>query len=299
MTDPVVTTSTAPSNPTTPGILTTPAASAAPAQPRAGSITTEQFNSLPPDEQSKFAAVRRPGGGQYWIERAKLEAERADPAKPADGTQPGATPDPNTKYKFGSYEVTEAEFADLLKFKGENDLRRAAVPADPAGYKVEMPADTVMPPGMQWQFNEADPALAVARTWAHKQGLTQEQFSGLLGQYAQMEAGKEAQFRESMKGEIDKLGANGPVRVTALQTWLNGTIGPELTKSLTAGLFSERQVLALERIALKFASQGSASFSQAHREPQSNGKGPLSSMSEEQYNSTPAAERFRLSRLGH
>jgi hypothetical protein len=173
------------------------------------------------------------------------------------------------------------------------------VPSDPAGYKIEMPADTVMPPGFEWKFNEADPALAVARNWAHKNGLTQPQFADLLGQYAAMEAGKEAQFRDSMKGEVDKLGSNGPMRVTALQTWLNGTIGPELAKSLAAGLFSEKQVLALEKLAIKFSSQGAASFRQDGREVDRGGKGPLSQMSEEEYNATPAGERFRLSRLGH
>jgi hypothetical protein len=233
-----------------------------------------------------------PDGGSHWIERTKLEAEPADPAKP------GTPVDPNAKHKLGSYEFTETELADLLKFKGETELRKAAVPSDPAGYKVEMSADTVMPPGFEWKFDEADPALAVARNWAHKNGLTQPQFAELLGQYAQMEAGKEAKFRQSMQGEIDKLGGNGPVRVTALQTWLRGTIGDDLAKSLTAGLFSEKQVRGLETLALKFASQGVMPFRQDGREPQSNGKGPLSSMGEAEYNSLSANEKFRLSRLG-
>jgi hypothetical protein len=264
MAETVTTVADAPHSPTPAGPLTQRQAEPTrhDGSPRAGSIPAEQYDRLSPAEREQYAAIRRPAGGQDWVHRDHLGKDPVDPAKP------GATADPGTKYKFGSYEVTEAELADLMKFKGENDLRRAAVPSDPAGYKVEIPADAVMPPGFEWKFNEADPALAVARTWAHKQGLTQEQFSGLLGQYAQMEAGKEAQFRESMKGEVDKLGANGPMRVTALQTWLNGTIGPELTKSLTAGLFSERQVLALERIALKFATQGHASFRQDGREAQ-------------------------------
>jgi hypothetical protein len=288
MTDVVTTVAQAPSSPTAPGPLTQRQAEPTrhDGSPRPGVISDAAYDALDGAAREKFARVRQgPHGGSEWRERSTLPSETGtDPAKP--GTDPG------TKYKFGSYEVTEAEFADLLKFKGENDLRRAAVPADPAGYKVEMPADTVMPAGMQWQFNEADPALAVARSWAFKNGLTQEQFSGLLGQYAQMEAGKEAQFRNTMKGEIDKLGANGPMRVTALQTWLNGTIGAELTKSLTAGLFSERQVLALERLALKFASQGSASFRQDGREP----GGQAGRVSEAEYTAMSAGERLNYAR---
>jgi len=295
MTETITAVAEAPHSPTPPGPLTQRQAEPTrhDGSPRPGMISDAAYDALPIPDRDLYSRVRKgPQGGSEWIERAKLEAEPADPAKP------GTPADPNAKHKLGSYEFTETEIADLLKFKGETDLRRAAVPADPAGYKVEIPADAVMPPGFEWKFNEADPALAVARTWAHKQGLTQEQFSGLLGQYAQMEAGKEAQFRDSMKGEVDKLGVNGPMRVTALQTWLNGTIGPELTKSLTTGLFSERQVLALERIALKFASQGVASYRTDGREPQSNGKGPLSSMGEAEYNALSASEKFRLSRLG-
>jgi hypothetical protein len=49
-----------------------------------------------------------------------------------------------------------------LKHKGETDLRRAAVPANPSKYVIEA-KNVVLRPGVEWRFNEADPALAAAR----------------------------------------------------------------------------------------------------------------------------------------
>jgi hypothetical protein len=198
--------------------------------------------------------------------------------------------------RLGDLELTGQQISDLLKHKGETDLRRAAVPADPSQYKIEA-KDVVLPPGVEWRFNEAAPALAAARTWAHANGLSQDQFGSLLGQYASMEAAKEATFRNAMKRELDALGANATMRVTALETWLNGMVGPEIAKHMRQGMFSAKIVEGLETIAKKFATQGHASFTQHGREPENPNRGPLSSMSEEQYNAMSAAERFRVSRL--
>src|SRR6516165_3501844 len=97
-----VTTSTAAENPTT---------AAASAQPlsREGAIGASDFSRLPQGEQDRYSALRKPDGGQEYVLRDKLPAETTDPAKP--GTPPEVAPDPNTKYKFGQYELTESEIA--------------------------------------------------------------------------------------------------------------------------------------------------------------------------------------------
>jgi hypothetical protein len=292
----VTTTAAAPSNPTPPGPLSTPVQ---PAAPRPGSISGADFSRLPPAEQERFAILRLPDGGQEYVRREELEkaataAGNQAAAKPGE-TSPALVPEQT--YKFGDLELTGQQISDLLKHKGETDLRRAAVPADPSQYKIEA-KDAVLPPGVEWRFNEADPALAAARTWAHANGLSQDQFGSLLGQYASMEAAKEATFRTAMKRELDALGANATMRVTALETWLNGMVGPEITKHMRQGMFSAKIVEGLEVIAKKFATQGHASFTQHGRVPDTSGNGPLSSMSDEVYNATSAAERYRLSRLG-
>jgi hypothetical protein len=288
------TTSTVAESPTAPGPLTQRQAEPTRhdgAQPQSV-ISDAAYDQLPTDaDRERFSRVRKgPDGGSEWRERSTLESEAAATTG-QPGEQPNAALSPTETYKFGDLELTSQQISDLLKFKGETDLRRASLPADPSQYKIEA-KDVVLPPGMDWRFNEADPALAAARTWAHQNGLSQEQFSSLLGQYASMEAAKENTFRTAMKGELDKLGANATMRVTALQTWSQGVVGPELSKALCAGLFSEKQVRALEAIANKFASQGAASFRQDGREP----GGPSGRISEEAYNAMSAGERWDYAR---
>jgi hypothetical protein len=268
-------------------------ASAPVSAPPAGVISDAMYDSLPVADQDRFSRTRKGvDGGSQWQERATLPSETDPAAKAATGnTPPPPTLVPDQVYQFGDLELKGQEILDLLKHKGETDLRRAAVPADPSQYRIEA-KDVVLPPGMDWKFNEADPALAAARNWAHQNELSQEQFSSLLGQYASMESAKENTFRTAMKGELDKLGANATLRVTALQTWSQGIVGPELSKALCAGLFSEKQVRALETIANKMASQGAASFSQAHREP----GGQSGRVSEEAYAEMTPGEKYSYSK---
>jgi hypothetical protein len=110
------------------------------------------------------------------------------------------------------------------------------------------------------KIDAADPALNDLRALCKRIGLTQAEFSDVLAVYASTEAKKELAFRAEMKNQLEKLGTNATMRVTALQTWLRGLVGDDLAKSMTAGLFSEKQVRGLEALANKFASQGAASF---------------------------------------
>jgi hypothetical protein len=282
------TTSAAPDN-------STPPSSVTPAAPRPGAIGASDFSRLPQAEQDRYAALRKPDGGQEYVLRDQLDKEpAADPAKP--GTSLDVAPDPNVKHKFGQYELTESEIADLLKHKGETDLKRAAVPADPSQYKLDLPADLPLPPGMTWQWNDGDPALDVARKWAHAQGFSQAQFTDLISQYAVVEARKDAEYKSALKAEADALGTYGPARVDAIYTWLTGVVGQDLAKNLRDGLISRKQVLALEALATKFSGQNVGTFTQAGRDPQHNGRGPLSSMSDEEYGALSAQERYRIAR---
>jgi hypothetical protein len=295
------TTSTAADNPTPPGPLTQMQSEPTRhdgSQPQ-GVISDAAYDALPAQDRDRFSRVRKgPDGGSEWRERSTLQSEVGDPAvKPAGDASTAPTLVPDQVYQFGDLELKGQEILDLLKHKGETDLRRAALPTDPSQYRIEA-KDVVLPPGMDWKFNEADPALAAARNWAHANQLSQDQFSSLLSQYASMEAAKEATFRSAMKGELEKLGANATLRMTALGTWLNGVVGADLAKSMVAGCFSEKQVRGLELLAKKFVSQGHASFSQAHREPNTGGRGPLSSMSDAEYSALSASEKYSIAKRG-
>jgi hypothetical protein len=274
-----------------------PAASPAPqgATPRPGFIPDSQFDRLDPTEQGKYARVSKgPQGGSEWIERSKLPSESGtDPATGADALVPGE------KYKFGDLDLTGQEILDLLKHKGETDMRRAAAPADPSQYRLpdRLPSDA-LPPGFDFKFDANDPALAAAKNWAHANELSQAQFDDLMTNYAAMEARKQAAYAGAQKAELAKLGDRATMRVTAIDTFFTGLLGAEDAKHIRSSMYSAGVVKALEKMASKFQNQNAASFSQAHREPPNPNTGPLSSMSEEHYDSLSAAEKFRISRLG-
>lgn len=296
MNDITATTSTAPNSPTPPGALTSPAATPAPAAPRPGVIADRVYDSLPDEQKAGYARVRKgPQGGSEWIERAKLAAEPADPTKGAEGT---ATVTPDGRLQLGDMLLSQSDIQSLIAEKAQADLRKAQMPTAPEAYEAKLPEGMQLPAGVEFSFNTEDPAYAAVRNWAHAQEFTQAQFSELLGHYANSEAAKQVMIGNAAKAEVEKLGAMGTARVTAVDQWLRGTLGDDLGTAVRGMMVTARIVQGLEKLMTKMATQGHASFRQDGREPQSNSKGPLSSMSEEQYNATSAQERFRLSRLG-
>ena len=66
---------------------------------------------------------------------------------------------------------------------------------------------------------------------------------------------------------MERLGATGPARVTAISTWLDGMGAPELKRMLVTAKIVDQ----FEKLQHKFANQGAASFSQAHRDVEQTG----------------------------
>jgi hypothetical protein len=271
-----------------------PPASTSPAPSRSGVIPDAHYDQLADSaEQAKYARVKKPGdqGGSEWVARDSLSAEGTDPIKPAASDGKAASVTEDGRLKVGDYELSSDDIAVLLQQKAANDLRATQIPADGA-YEAKLPESLKLPDGVEFRIDTADPALQDFRALAQKIGLSQSEFSEFIGVYAAKTAASEAAFRNSMKAELDKLGSNATVRVTALQTFFRGHVGDDLARAVCSGLFSAKQVEALEKIANKMTSQGAASFSQAHREP----AGPQGRVSEEQYAAMSPSERWDYAR---
>jgi hypothetical protein len=166
--------------------------------------------------------------------------------------------------------VNEEKFAEHLNAQAARlaaeDSRLLSLPQTPEAYKTELPADFKAPEGVTFQFNENDPLLAQAKAVAHELKIPQEGFNKLLGLYAGAQVATEAQVQAARSQEIAKLGPAGPARVTAVQTFLKSTIGDEAGNQIVARLFTASDVQAMEKLVARFASQGSAGFSQQHRD---------------------------------
>ena len=153
-----------------------------------------------------------------------------------------------------------------------------------------------MPEGLtgEFVFNEADPAIADLKRYAHAKGWSQSDLSDVLSFYASSEAQKKVAFRTAQAREVAKLGANGTARVTAIDVWLRSMVGDELTGKMRPMIVSSSIVEGFERLASRFTTQGHAPFSQQHRTPEpSPGPGRVT---EEQYNAMSQAERYAYAR---
>jgi hypothetical protein len=216
-------------------------------------------------------------------------AAAASPPTPAspDGTAP-KTPEPATVTARpdgipDSYWDTETnalkvspedlvrdlrERDELKAFKAGEEVRRAQLPKSADEYKIELPAEFKMPPGVEFQFVKDDPILAQAREQAHAMGASQEDFSKMLGMYAAAKVGEESRITAAKAAEIGKLGANAEARVNNVVQFLTGidsTSDKRDAQALAGMMVTAGQVEAFERLITRFTTQGSAGFSASHR----------------------------------
>ena len=185
-----------------------------------------------------------------------------------------------------------AGYDELAAFKAGLDVKRATLPAKADDYKAELPADFKPPEGITYQFNSNDPLLAQAQAVALEAGLTQAQFSKLLGIYAGGQVASQQQIQTARNAEIAKLGAAGPARIDALTTFFRGYLGEADGNAVMARAFTAADVQRLEKLVSKITSQGGAGFRGNGREPPQ----PGGRLSREQIDKLTPAQKLDYSR---
>lgn len=183
-------------------------------------------------------------------------------------------------------------YAELVTRDAAEQVRRNALPQKPDDYKLELPKDFKLPEGTKFEIDAAAPELSRFREAAVKHGLSQDAVTDLMGLYAETQVASKTAIDAAKAVEVKKLGANGPARITALETFFTGLLGAEDARAVGSMLVSARIVQAAERLAAKFASQGAGSYSRAHTEPPE----PAGKVSDEQWNQMGPAERFDYAR---
>ncbi len=151
-----------------------------------------------------------------------------------------------------------------------DESRRLALPQTPEAYKIALPADFKAPEGIDFKFDDTDPLLAQARSVMHDidQGKLsgQDAFSKLLGLYAGAQVNTEAQVQAARTAEVGKLGPTGSARVGAVTTFFKAMLGDAEGAQFASRMFTASDVQIAEKLVAKFASQGTANFSQQHRD---------------------------------
>lgn len=262
-----------------------PAAQPAPAARQ--SVADSVYQRMPADQRERYASIRGPDGGSEWVDRATLPS--------ATGSTTTAPADPNARHRIGDLEVSQAELQAFMESKAAAELKKASLPASPADYKADLPADFQMPAGIsEFKFDTTDPLFTSAQAWAHSRQIDQGTFSEMVGLYASAKATEAAQLNAAHADQVAKMGANGPMRVTALETWFRGVVGDDrIAGQMKNMLVTADIVKGMEKIQARMTNQGTASFSQAHREP-----GPANNgrVSDEQYNAMTPGQRLDYAR---
>lgn len=196
------------------------------------------------------------------------DGERA-PRDKSGAEAPLKTADPALKVaegqtlKVGDLELSADDVKKIMSAKAEQDLRATQVPKSATDYKAELPADLKLP--AEFKFKAADPMLVDAQNWAHRNGLTQDQYGQMLGLYATAHATETKQIADAQMKQREALGPNVGQRVDAVIGWLRGTFGDELARPVALSLFTAKHVEVFEKIMTRLSSQGAASYSQQHR----------------------------------
>src|SRR6185312_2130535 len=169
---------------------------------------------------------------------------------------------------------TEAEFTEhfngLSVRDAERVAREAALPAAPDKYEIKLPEGFKPPEGMAFEFKTDDPALVEARKAAHELKLDQAGFSRILGIYAANKLAENQAVTAGRQAEMDKLGATGPQRLEAVETWLKAKVGDKASTIIST--LKQYPVAAnvetFEALMRAFSSQGGAGVTQTGREGQ-------------------------------
>lgn len=215
---------------------------------------------------------------------ASQQSQQAQTTKPA---RPDWLPETHWDAEKGIKPEFGQHFRDLTAFKAAEDSRKLTLPAKPEDYKLELTKNFKPPQGVEFKPNENDPVLPQARAFAQKYGLTQEAFSELVDLHAAGQVSSMQAINTAKAAEVTKLGPNGTARVTAAQTWM-AAVDPDLGKHFSDFLFTEKQVLFVEKLMARERTQGAASPNNSGREPpQEQGK-----WSQAQYDAATPAQRL-------
>jgi hypothetical protein len=204
--------------------------------------------------------------------RTQPRTDRAVSTARADaGTQPGAQPPQPTptgpasvadgKLVVGDLTLDADSIKGLMERHALEQSRRANTPADAASYNLDLPSDFVLPAGVgEFKFDLENPVSAASigmlKEYSKSIGLSQPEFSRILGIYAGHHVSEQQKFAEAQRAEIAKLGVNAPTRVDAVTTWLEAQVGSDLAGALRKTMFTAKSVEAYERLLRNFTSQG-------------------------------------------
>ena len=158
-------------------------------------------------------------------------------------------------------------FNEIIARDAAAQSRALSRPQNADAYKVELPATFQPPAGVEFKIDANNPLWSQAQAWAHKVGLTQDEFGEGIALIAGDRIATDQKIKTAKNAEIAKLGTAGPARIGALETFYKAHLGDAEAGQLMSRVLTASDVALHEKLIAKFSSQGSASFRTNGREP--------------------------------
>lgn len=218
---------------------------------------------------SQSTGQSQSGTGQQQGSGSQTTQTQTQQSGAQQATRPSYVPESHWDSSAAKVKDTfAAHINELTSFRAAAESKdlafKAALPT-PDAYKNDLPSDFKAPDGVQFQFRADDPLLSQARTLAHQMGMSQENFSKLLGLYAGAQVATQQQVTAARNAEIAKLGATGPARIDALTTFFKAQLGEAEGAQLMSRVFTAKDVEIAEKVVAKIS--GSGAFNAGGREP--------------------------------
>ena len=140
------------------------------------------------------------------------------------------------------------DYTGLAADRAQRDAARQNLPKAERDYLLQVPADLKL----DVTFDDKHPMATLARGFAKAQGLSQAQFSDLVGRYAQMTLEMRGQLDAQHREEMGKLGARADSRVQAVDGFLKGHLSEDQYAAIQGAVTTAAGVRALETLVEKF-----------------------------------------------
>lgn len=111
----------------------------------------------------------------------------------------------------------------------------------PEGFKIEGLEDAEV------KLDTENPIYGKFKAMAHDLGLTQSNFEGFIGLFAEYLGGEQVNGNTADAASIKELGSNAEKRADAADNWLKAKLGETHAKALFTGTYGER-VQAIEKL---------------------------------------------------
>lgn len=186
---------------------------------------------------------------------AKVDAAPAQPQ--ASAARPDFLPENYWDAAKGApkldalYNELTAKQTELARFESIS----AQAPAKAEDYKVALPKEFKAPEGVTIEIDEKaeefKDLLAGARAWAHQNRLSQAQFEGQLGLFAQFLAGTQAKAVAARDAEMKAIGENAGARITAVEKFVTSALPKEQAAAVLSNLTSKAALEGFEALIRK------------------------------------------------